>query len=104
MDSINLLLNTNLACLLQLKGLTWLVTHFGRAKILDRARVNVIGVDCPLVALAYEVGERCTFQFHQSFLNYRLHLSMPSLHVHHHGYGHTSGDPLSRGSGSISHR
>lgn len=47
--------------------------------------------------------EGSTVQLHESLTDNRFHLTVTTLHVHHHGDGHTTSHPLVSRSSSVLH-
>ena len=47
--------------------------------------------------------ERSTVELDEGLTDYRLHLTITLLHVHHHRDRHTTGNPLFCGSGRVLH-
>ena len=81
-----------------------LVAHFRRAEILNGAGIDIACVICPVIALGSEFQERCPVKQNQSLLYDRLHGTVTTFHVHHHGDGYTTGNPLNRRFCEITHR
>ena len=94
----------NRTVLLQLQGLGGLVAYLGGTKVLDRTGIYVAGVHSPLVAMCGKVFEGGTVEVNEGFLDHGFHLAVTTLHVHHHGHGHTAGNPFAGRFGGVAYR
>ena len=90
-----------LLLLLQLESDGRLVAYFCRAKVLNWTWIDVLGFASPFITLACKVLEWCAIEFDECLANYRLHLTIATLEVHHHSDRHTTCNPFSSRSGCV---
>ena len=87
-------LTSFLAKLLKEQRVGGLVHQFLRTEELDGTRIDVARFERPLLAVLDEVLEGSALEVNQRLADNGLVLARTAFHVHHHGDGHTTGDPI----------
>ena len=93
-----------LLTLLKLEGLAGLIAHVRGTKVLNRTWVDIVSLDCPLLAICGEELEWAAIELDESLLDDRLHLAIALLHVHHRGDRDTTCEPLRSGLSRVANR
>ena len=97
------LCDVSLFLLFEFEGDGGFVANLGGTPVLDGAGINVAGLACPLLTGGSEGLEGCSVELHERLADHGLHLAVTFLHVHHHGDGHTTCNPLVGRSGCVLH-
>lgn len=77
------------------------IAHFRWAPILYRPGIYKAGAALALVAMLHKLFERRALEVYQSLANDWFHFAIATLHVEHHGDGHTACLPFGGRSGEI---
>ena len=71
-----------------------LVADFCRAKVLNGTRIYITCIESPVTTVCGKFTEWRTIKFYKCFLYHRFHLTMTTLHIHHHCDWYTTCYPL----------
>ena len=78
----------------KLQRLCALVANVRGPPVLYRTRIDIRRCVGPLVTLSGKSLERFAIKVYERLANHRLHLTVATLHVHHHGDGDTASFPI----------
>ena len=80
-----------------------LVANFRGSPVLDGSGVDEGGLFGPFFAVCGESLEGFAVEFDEGLADHGFHVAVAAFHIHHHGDGHTAGDPLFGRCGGVLH-